>query len=152
KRSGFMGVQIGEGERGVAVQGFVPGGTAEAAGLRAGDVITAIDSRPVVGVAQFVAAVGKLRAGDRVKIEFARDGANQVSEVDIKPRPLESAPDIETKYLAVEVDGTLRRAIVTLPKGGGRYPAVLYITGIGCFSQESIGILSTEAKLLYGLS
>jgi len=35
KRSGFMGVQIGEGERGVAVQGFVPGGTAEAAGLRA---------------------------------------------------------------------------------------------------------------------
>ncbi|PYS79173.1 MAG: hypothetical protein DMF66_03725 [Acidobacteria bacterium] len=39
-----------------------------------------------------------------------------------------------------------------MPKNEGRHPAVLYITGIGCFSQESANLLSTETKLLYGLT
>jgi hypothetical protein len=65
---------------------------------------------------------------------------------------LESAPDVATDYRAVAVDGGTRRTIVARPKSPGRYPAVLYITGIGCFSQESIGVQSTESKLLYGLT
>jgi len=47
------------------------------------------------------------------------------------------------------VNGSLRRTIITRPAGDAAHPAVLYVTGIGCFSQESLGVRSTEAKLLH---
>ena len=50
------------------------------------------------------------------------------------------------------VNGTLRRTIITGPADDAAHPAVLYITGIGCFSQESVGVQTTEAKLLHGLA
>ncbi len=55
-------------------------------------------------------------------------------------------------YKAVSVDGSLRRVIVTRPKDDSRHPAVLYLTGIGCFSQESLDLGSPDVKLLYGLT
>src|ERR1700674_1543259 len=81
-----------------------------------------------------------------------RNGDPGATRVVIRARPLASAPDVATDYRAVAVDGGTRRTIVTRPKSPGRYPAALYITGIGCFSQESIGVQSTESKLLYGLT
>ena len=41
---------------------------------------------------------------------------------------------------------------MTKPKTAGKHPAVLYINGVGCFSQESIDLSSPDAKLLYGLT
>jgi pimeloyl-ACP methyl ester carboxylesterase len=70
----------------------------------------------------------------------------------VKPRPFESSPDADTFYKSVSVDGTLRRVIVTAPKGEGKHPAILYVNGIGCFSQESLDLSSPDAKLLYGLT
>jgi uncharacterized protein len=164
RRSGFIGVQAGPVDeaararlnladtRGVVVLALVEGGTARDAGLERDDVVTAIAGHDVEGVADFVAAVAKLRAGDRVPIRYLRNGAPRTTEALIKPRPFESAPDVETQYRSVLVRGTERRAIVTRPRDSARHPAVLYLTGIGCFSQESLGLRTTEAKLLYGLS
>ena len=164
RRSGFLGVQVGpvtddrassgdlQVKSGVLVVGLVEGGSAGAAGFRRGDIIIAMNGNPVDGPAEFARAVGRLRAGDEVSIRYVRDGAPGVTRVVIRARPLASAPDVATDYRAVAVDGGTRRTIVTRPKSPGRYPAVLYITGIGCFSQESIGVQSTESKLLYGLT
>jgi uncharacterized protein len=163
KRAAFVGVRAGAltdeararlhltGD-GVLVLGLVEGGSAKAAGLQTDDVITQVNEHKVAGPDDFVATVTKLRAGDSVTLHFVRGGAAQTKQLVLKPRPYESSPDAETSYKSVAVDGTLRRVIVTAPKGEGRHPAVLYITGIGCFSQESLDLASTEAKLLYGLT
>lgn len=163
RRAGFVGVRAGaltreararlhfEGE-GVLVLALVEGGSAKGAGLQPDDIITQVNEQKVASTDDFVAAVTRLRAGDAVTIHFVRGGAAQTKQLVLKPRPYESDPDADTLYKSVPVDGALRRVIVTAPKGGGRHPAVLYITGIGCFSQESLGPASTEAKLLYGLT
>jgi pimeloyl-ACP methyl ester carboxylesterase len=70
----------------------------------------------------------------------------------LRPRPFESSPGTRSDYGAVAVNGSLRRTIVVGPDDDGVHPAVLYVTGIGCFSQESLGIQSSEAKLLHGLA
>lgn len=51
----------------------VEGSPAEAAGLRAGDVVRAVDGRPVESWQDFVAAV-EPRPGDRLILEVERDG------------------------------------------------------------------------------
>src|SRR5947209_207932 len=164
RRSAFIGVQaapvtdevrarlhVSE-TGGVLVLGLVEGGSAKEAGLEPNDVITQIGDHPILNVGDFVATVAKLRAGDTVTIRFFRNGAAQTKQVSLKPRPFELSPDVEVLYKAVAVDGSLRRVIVTVPKNEGKHPAVLYINGIGCFSQESLDLSSADAKLLYGLT
>jgi hypothetical protein len=71
----------------------------------------------------------------------------------VRPRPPEaSEPSFEVRYEEVEVAGTLRRTLVTVPRTPGRHPAVLYLTGVGCFSQEVLDPDGSEAKLLHGLT
>ena len=152
KRAGFLGVQIAPHPQGIAIRNLIEGGTAKAAGLREGDVITRFNGERATGPADFVPAVAKLHAGDRAAIEFLRGGETRTTEATIQPKPYESSPGMDTRYLSVEINGNRRRLIVTMPRAPGRHPAILYLTGIGCFSQESVGVQSNEAKLLYGLT
>src|SRR5262249_40451123 len=152
RRSGFIGVQVVAAADGVRVQALVDGGSAKAAGLEANDVITGVDDRHVVDVADFVNLVRGLRAGDVRTLRVRRGGAMLDVSVPIRPRPYEQAPDVLVTYGAVEVDRSLRRTIITAPAGTRRHPAVLYVNGIGCFSQESLDRTSNDARLLYALT
>lgn len=61
------------GEAGVRVRGLLPGGAAEAAGVQAGDLLTAVDGRPVRKVAEAVAAIQMKRPGEVVNLSLRRD-------------------------------------------------------------------------------
>ncbi|HSR71623.1 MAG TPA: trypsin-like peptidase domain-containing protein [Kiloniellales bacterium] len=63
---------------GVLVLKVEPGGAAEAAGIEAGDLVTAIAGRPVRSVAAVRAAIALRRPGDRVEIALAADGEPRV--------------------------------------------------------------------------
>ena len=163
RRSGFVGVsvaalteearkQLPPNETGILVLGVVDGGSAKDSGIQANDIITRVNDRKVVDVPDFVQLVKTLRAGETTTIHLRRAGEALAKQLLVKPRPYESAPDVRTLYEAVNVDGTLRRVIITAPNTGGKHPAVLYINGIGCFSQESADLQSNDAKLLYGLT
>ena len=163
-RSSFLGVKADQvtdevrsrlhlgAAKGALITGLVEGGSAEAAGLRPDDIITAVDGQPVDDPGELVARLATHRAGDRVSLGWIRNGTPGGAEVVMKPRPYESAPDTRTEYAAVAVNGSLRRTIITGPADDAAHPGVLYITGIGCFSQESLGVQTTEAQLLHGLA
>jgi pimeloyl-ACP methyl ester carboxylesterase len=163
RRSGFIGVSAAEltdearkqlkpGETGILVQGVIDGGSAKDSGIQANDIITQVSDHRVVDVDDFVQVVKALRAGDNATIYLRRKGEALTKQLTVKPRPFESAPDVETSYRAISVDGSSRRAIVTAPKGAAKYPAILYVNGIGCFSQESLNLSSPDTKFLYGLT
>jgi S1-C subfamily serine protease len=70
---------------GVVVLRVAPGSSAESAGLRGvrlgrdgsvipGDIVTAVDGKPVENVARFLARLDDHRVGESVKITVARDG------------------------------------------------------------------------------
>jgi len=97
KRSGFIGIQAGEiSGGGVRVLSLVGGGSAEAAGIKVGDVITQLDERVVVNTEDFVATVSQLRAGDSVSIRLTRSGEIRTTRLAVKARPLESSVDAGT--------------------------------------------------------
>jgi S1-C subfamily serine protease len=52
----------------------MPGGAAEAAGLKKGDKITAIADKPVKNVQDYMAAMSGLKRGEEVEITIAREG------------------------------------------------------------------------------
>ena len=76
---GYLGVTIedpSDGSRGAVVTGVVPEAPAHDAGLRAGDLVTAVDGVAINGAAALAAAVGDHAPGDAV-VSYTRDGSEQ---------------------------------------------------------------------------
>jgi PDZ domain len=72
----WLGVDLSAGVGGARVASVVPGSPAAIAGIKPGDVITALDTQPIVTPAILVAAISGLQPGDTVDIQLQR-GASQ---------------------------------------------------------------------------
>ena len=66
---------------------MVPGGPAANAGLQAGDIITAIEGKPVTSTNDLAAITLTKRAGDTVKVQYTRDGKQATTTVTLGAQP-----------------------------------------------------------------
>jgi putative serine protease PepD len=66
---------------GASIVEIVPGGAAEAAGLRVGDIVTAINGLPITGKTDLTAQVRALAAGADATITYVRDGESATVDV-----------------------------------------------------------------------
>ncbi len=85
--AGLWGLTLGEPAAaglGVAIGTVRPGSPAEAAGLKAGDVLTTLDGRWTTGAADAYAAAAAAPAGEPVEVVVLRDG----KEVRARVRPV----------------------------------------------------------------
>lgn len=114
----------------------VSGGPGEAAGIQAGDILLELDAKPVASAAEFALRIRRHLAGDSVRVVLMRGDRNIETTVVLKPRPFETSAGAEVLYRSIRANGARRRTIVTRPKAAGRYPAVLFIGGLGCYSLD----------------
>ena len=59
---------------GALVAGVAPGSAAEKAGVKTGDVVTAVDGRTIRSAAELRRMIGMLAVGDKVELGLVRDG------------------------------------------------------------------------------
>jgi putative serine protease PepD len=84
----YIGVSVGEGPGGAAVvQEVVPGGPAEEAGIRPGDVIQRVGSESIDAPDEVSSAVGRAKPGERLELQVERDGRQQTPSVEVGVRP-----------------------------------------------------------------
>jgi S1-C subfamily serine protease len=88
-RRAYLGVTTSDPERGsgALVVETAEGGPAARAGLRAGDVILAVDGRLVRGPAALTAAIEDQRPGRRVTVEYRRGPRTRSADVVLGVRP-----------------------------------------------------------------
>ena len=94
----YIGVSIGDVDqdlarqlamdriRGVYVKDITSDGAAEAAGIKAGDVILKVGNIDVNNVPQLQEQVGKFRPGDKVAVTVLRDGRENVMDLVLRGR------------------------------------------------------------------
>jgi S1-C subfamily serine protease len=106
---GWMGVmladraELGELPTGVPLAGVVRGSPAEDAGLRARDVILAVDGTPVANAAELVRRVRGLRPGDRVSVTVLRGEREREVDLRLTDRPTRSS-DVELREGWIGID------------------------------------------------
>ena len=85
----YLGVSVGDAPTGAGAQvGTVRSGSpAATAGLKQGDVITAIDGTAVADANALTAAVGDRQPGDTIKVTVKRDGSTVQLTVKLGTRP-----------------------------------------------------------------
>ena len=71
----------------VSAVGIVPGGPASKAGLKPGDLITAVNGKPVSSVDQFVGTVATYAPGDTVTFTVKRGGQTKQIKVTLGAQP-----------------------------------------------------------------
>ncbi|TDQ16412.1 Do/DeqQ family serine protease [Algoriphagus boseongensis] len=71
-------------EQGVYVGGVNENSAGKEAGLKEGDIITAIDGKAVNNVAMLQEMVARKRPGDKVEVEYLRDGKNAKTTATLK--------------------------------------------------------------------
>ena len=119
---------------GVLVRQVLPGGPAEHAGVRAGDVITRLGPLAVGRDRTFGDLLRLFYEGDTVGIEVVRDGKRTTLALEAIAPPRERGEGLDVEYTAFTTGGHVRlRAVVVSPEGssGRRLPAVLMVTALG---------------------
>ena len=119
---GFLGVPPANlppqeslrGMHGIRVSQAVPGTPAVKAGLKVGDIITAVNDEPIYDADGFVLAVGKLPVEATVKLAVLRDDRPRAVEAKLGKYPVQREEDRHAGRAA------LARAAGRIPHGGSR--------------------------------
>jgi len=74
-----------EGLQGALVDEVEPGGAADRAGVRGGDLILAIDRTPVAFPREVLSQIMAHRPGDRVTLDFVREGRHRSTVITLQP-------------------------------------------------------------------
>lgn len=91
--------ELDPGTRGVVVAEVQDGSAADAAGLKAGDVLISLDGQPVTSAAQLRNEVGARRIGDTLKLTLLRDGRSRTVKARIaEPQQVEASQGLH-KFL-----------------------------------------------------
>lgn len=152
-RRSMLGAGANTTERGVEITQIVENSAAQRGGLAVGDIVTRVGDRTFTDAAGFVTAVRASPSGRAVPIAIVRGGVAQTIPVTLSEAPRETAADLVISYESVRVDGTLRRAIVTAPRGARqRRPAMLLVGGIGCYSIDDVNAIDPYRTLAHDLS
>ncbi len=108
---------------GAAIVAITPGGAAEQAGLKTGDVITVINGerlvaeegrssrRAVPPATRLIERARRLKPGDEVNLEFLREGERHV--VTVEAQPLPHVPVPIAPFLLTARDG---ESLITIPR------------------------------------
>jgi len=92
---GWLGVSVGDaeeqgrGRRGAVILGVERGSPAARAGLRQGDLVTALNGEPVATSRALVRGIARLPPGETVRLTLQRGGRSQEIAVQIGRRPSE---------------------------------------------------------------
>jgi pimeloyl-ACP methyl ester carboxylesterase len=153
QRRTFIGIDATRKASATVVQRVQSGGTAEDAGILPGDALVSIGQIAISDPDQVSVAERRYRAGTNIQFTVQRDGQQLEKAALGRGAPYEHSPHAEILYRSVPVEGALYRVIITKPKSTGRHPAVLLISGLGCYSldgerEDGDGY----GRILYGLT
>lgn len=93
---------------GAFVNGLTEGGAAEEAGLEEGDIIVAIDGRPVKNVPELQERIGTYRPGDVAKVSVIRNEVLKVYDVTLRNRHGDTGLIPKSSEVLVQLGATLQ--------------------------------------------
>ncbi len=153
ERRPLLGIQMQNVNNTIAIVGTVPNSTASLIGLKKGDTLVSINSKKTQDVQSVITVIREMKAGDSLQVVIKRKKDLVLLQGIVQGFPLEAASDIVTEYGMIQTPVANLRSIVTVPKDSQKHPAVLFITGVSCYSVDfGLDTSRTELSLLRGFT
>lgn len=134
--------------KGVLITNVFAFSTAVEAGLRINDILLKINDKEVNMPNEAVEEVRTLPLQSQIAFTVVRNGQEMVFKTVMKTYPVEQTEDIQTTYGQVQSSNALLRSIINHPKQSGKFPAVVWVTGVSCYSVDTpFDTLLAEVKI-----
>jgi len=154
RRKAVFGAQVGpvsaeeaktagiEPSNGIKVVRVLPALTAQALGLKEGDIVVALNGKPVTAPNAIQLTMSGLYAGDKLEVDIIRDGKKSKLSTAAAGRPFQKADGFNVHYESFVSNGKKVRLIATSPTGAQaegktKFPTLFLIGGIGAYSVDS---------------
>jgi pimeloyl-ACP methyl ester carboxylesterase len=135
--------------KGVLITNVFAFSTAVEAGLRINDILLKINEKEINAPAEAIEEVRILPLQSQIAFTVFRNGQEMVFKTEMKSYPVEQTDDIYTTYSQVPSSDALLRAIINYPKKAGKFPAVVWVSGVSCYSLDTpFDTLSAEVKMV----
>jgi hypothetical protein len=155
-RRAMLGVNLGGAEPnggGVRIESVSPGGPAADAGVKPGDVIVAVQSRPVTTGRELVRAMESVKPGDKVDLALKRDGkpvkvaveARQFDRALFVGRPGAPVPTVHPLPAVAAIEGLPHGGIHWLLDDWGNAEFVTLTPALGRYFGADKGVLVARA-------
>jgi len=79
--------KVPDDQQGALVTQVTPGSAAEKSGIHSGDIITAVNDKPVADPHSLRLTVGGMSPGDKVTVQYLRDGQTRTADVTLGEEP-----------------------------------------------------------------
>jgi pimeloyl-ACP methyl ester carboxylesterase len=133
EKAALLGVKEGS----VEIVRVIPATTAEALGLKAGDIVLSLNGKKTPTVADLMAEVRNINGGANTKISVLRDKKTvDLAGIAVEKPRQKGDGSIVVEYDQVVSLGKRIRIIGTHPKGPGPFPTIFWIGGIGAYSLD----------------
>lgn len=122
--------QLAEGA-GVQIEAVLPDTTAAEGNLRPGDILLAMDGKPISSVIDPNPMVAAMRVGQQFAVTLQRTGQRISLVMMLKACPRDQGETFEVLYHHVVSGGARIRTIVSQPHAPGKHPVFFLIQGLG---------------------
>jgi uncharacterized protein len=122
---------------GLLVSQVTPNGTFAEIGVKVGDVILSINQKPINSPAELIASAQSFTEGNAIEVNLISNGEKVTKKGTAKGKPKEVSDNADVIYDVAAMSLGKLRTITYKPKNkSGKLPAVFYIQGLPCQSQE----------------
>jgi uncharacterized protein len=153
ERRPLLGIQMQKVNNTILIVGTIPNSTASIIGLKKGDILVSINTNKPADVESAISLIREMKSGDSLQVVVKRKKDLVLVEGIVQSFPLEAVRDMVTEYGMIKTPVADLRSILTIPKNSGKHPAVLFITGVSCYSVDfALDTFRTELALLRGFT
>lgn len=136
-RQTSLGAALTPSAQGLRVEAVKPGGSADRAGLQAGDILAAVNEAAVRTPDDVLAALRALSPKQSVKLALNRDGQALVLTARLQPRPIEAYASGRVTLGAITLGDMVLRTIAITPRSTPVRAILLFVPGYPCSSVEA---------------
>jgi pimeloyl-ACP methyl ester carboxylesterase len=138
---------------GAQVTSVIPNSTAEAAGIKSGDVLLAVGNKRIASIPAVVEHLATLRGGDELVLKINRDGNPVELKTFAKELDRETSVEFEIEYGSVTAPVGKLRTVLSLPKNATKHRAILLLGGLGnAFVEHPVADPTGAKNIAYQLT
>lgn len=133
-RRAVLGIEVTEKNQRVFVSKVISGTPAEKAGMKVNDELVSLAGQKPQSYQEVARIVKAIKPNENVSILLRRNNQLLSLNIHLEELPKEVTWQYRTLYDELQTsNNAVLRTIITAPPKAGKYPAVMFVQGVGCY-------------------
>ncbi|GAB4124481.1 MAG: hypothetical protein OHK0045_24850 [Raineya sp.] len=132
-RRAVLGIEVAEKDQSIFISKVIAGTPAEKVGIKINDELLSLNGQKPQSYQEVARIVKNAKPNEHMQVLVKRNSQLLNLNVHLEELPKEITWQYRTMYDELPTSNALLRTIITAPPKTGKYPAVMFVQGVGCY-------------------